>query len=222
MPGISFQSWKAEKVESGECFCTIRPQRKAPILPGDTLYLWENQRSPSRRRLGTAICITVTPIVIGRNWIVLKDMTLSRRAQRELAFTDGFSSLENFLKFFDNTYGLSFGGMLIQWGKITHHVAIDPADRNAWAQSLAVGSPVYVGGTPQKHTGLNFIVQRDGNFVEVVSTAGGKCLKLTFLLYKRRGVWVSEQAGRGGLWLDNPDWQKERILQRAGFKEISV
>lgn len=136
MPGISFQSWKAEKVASGECFCTIRPQRKTPILPGDTLHLWENQRSPNRRRLGTAICTTVTPIWIGRKRIILKDVALSSRAQRELAYTDEFESLEDFFNFFSSTYGLPFGGMLIQWGKITPHDAIDPTDRNEWVQSL--------------------------------------------------------------------------------------
>ena len=85
---------------------------------------------------------------------------------------------------------------------------------------LKAGIPVYVGGTPVIHTGLNVVLGRDGNFISLVSNPKGKNVNLTFLLYQRRGIWVAEQAGRGGLWLDNPDWQKEKILKKAGFKEV--
>ena len=46
MPLLSFQPWKAKKVEACESLQTIRAARERPIKAGDVLYLWQSQRSP--------------------------------------------------------------------------------------------------------------------------------------------------------------------------------
>lgn len=122
MPLISFQPWKAAKVESGESRQTIRQVRKYPVKMGDTLYLWQQQRTPQRRKLGETACTAIAPICInqGRVWLSGDSICLPHQQAHELAIADGFDSLDTFLLFFHNNYGHSpFEGVVIQWGELS-------------------------------------------------------------------------------------------------------
>lgn len=124
MPVLSYQPWKAAKVESGECRPTIRRIRKRPIEVGDTLYHWEKQRTPQRRKLGESVCIRVTPIDIGGDGLVfLEGRFLSPKEVQELAIADGFNTVENFLNFFVSGYGTSFDGVVIGWEELIKPIA---------------------------------------------------------------------------------------------------
>ena len=222
MPIISFQPWKAALVETEQCYCTIRPDRKHPIMSGDKLYLWQCQRSPKRRRIGVTRCATVTPIWIGQGRICLKDKFLGKRAQRELALTDGFKGVREFFEFFQQQYKrLPLKAVLIQWSRIQQQDDFDAEKRRCWVESLDVGSLVYVGGFPAKHSGVNVIVRRRDNVMWVVSGPEGHQSELCFAVSERRGICSIEQVGRRGLWLGDLRQNQGRILQRAGFREVS-
>ncbi len=182
------------------------------------MILYERQRCPDNRKLGTAICTTVTPIRIERKRVHLAGDWLSKPAIKELAIADGFDCAEDFFNYFKS----SFEGVLIQWGMLRPHDPIPPEKRLAWAQSLNVGSLVYVGGFPLQHNGLNVICEQKRGVFRVMSNPKGKTINLWFAISLRRGICCVEQAGRRGLWLGNPDWHKGDIHRRAGIAEVMV
>ena len=128
MPGLSFQPWKAAKVESGVCRCTIRQQRKRPIKVGDRLYHWQQQRTPQRRKLGEAICTATRQIRIDQAqvWLDGSQAALSFDQLLELATKDGFGSVEEFFLFFLKQYTYPFEGVLIEWDELIKPLA-EPA-----------------------------------------------------------------------------------------------
>lgn len=126
MPALNFEPWKAPLVESGACCQTIRLERKHPILPGQTLYLFVGQRTTNCRRLGEATCKSVQPIKIGDAWskitetesVLIEGQPLTFLQLVELVFADGFKGeafLYDFFAFFRKKYGLPFVGKLIKW-----------------------------------------------------------------------------------------------------------
>jgi len=124
MPLISYQAWKAAKVESGECTQTIRPDRVYPVKVGDRLHQWQQQRSKYRRKLGQSNCTIVTPIVIKQGHIYLngENTCLPDPQAQELAIADGFESLEAFLLFFQKEYKHDvFTGTVIKWDILIPH-----------------------------------------------------------------------------------------------------
>lgn len=119
MPGLSYQPWKAAKVESGECHQTIRQIRKYPIKVGQTLYHWQQQRTRQRRKLGESICAAVVSIRIdyGRIWV--DDKYLDYDECVAIAIADGFDDLAAFFSFFYSNYVYPFEGVVIQWDELT-------------------------------------------------------------------------------------------------------
>jgi hypothetical protein len=116
MPLISYQPWKAEKVELAECFQTIRQIRKYPIKVGDRLHHWQQQRSPKRRKLGESICTEIKPISIStEGTICLDSKPLDIYAARIFAIADGFENLDTFFNFFQQGYSFPFSGVVICW-----------------------------------------------------------------------------------------------------------
>jgi len=116
MPAISFQKQFSTKVEQGEKRTTIRKLRKrGNIKPGDTLYLWELQRTSGRRKLMDATCKDVKPISITNDFIILGNKILNNQEKYRLATGDGFDSILAMYEFFDYNYTLPFDGVLIEW-----------------------------------------------------------------------------------------------------------
>lgn len=115
MPAYNFQAQFAPDVESGRKRQTIRPKRKRPTKPGDTLYLYTGMRTKACRKLRKAVCQSVKEITVFPHDMMLGDRYLSYLEQIEMAGADGFDSLRAFRLFFAERYGLPFEGELIEW-----------------------------------------------------------------------------------------------------------
>lgn len=109
MPAYSFKTWKAAKVESGESRQTIRPVRKRPTRPGDTLYLYHGQRTKSARLLRVEKCLSVATIRFETPVDVLLISVNGRYLQicevLKLMEDDGFDDFDQFYQFFQKHYG---------------------------------------------------------------------------------------------------------------------
>lgn len=105
----------AAKVESGDKTCSIRGRRKRPFKVGDVIYhvACNYRKGVPARKLGTAICKSVTPIVIDGNRVLLGDDDLAHEEIVTLARQDGFATGAEFLAYF-NRNG-RFEGDLITW-----------------------------------------------------------------------------------------------------------
>ena len=117
MPAYNFKARFADAVERGDKCQTIRKRRKRPTRPGDTLYLYTGMRTKQCRLLRTEMCIGIAPIDIYDGRVVFDGSELPRWHAQALAEHDGFDTLADFFKFFDDTYGLPVVGELelIEW-----------------------------------------------------------------------------------------------------------
>ena len=107
MPAYNFQGRFAPYIESGRKRQTIRPKRKRPTRPGDTLYLFIGMRTKQCRKLGEAVCQDVTNIIIEPDMVItLGGRILGLIEANELARADGFVSLGEFYVFFEERYGV--------------------------------------------------------------------------------------------------------------------
>lgn len=121
MVAINFTVFQ-DKILSGAKRQTIR--QKARCKPGDTLHLYTGMRTSSCRLLGTATCTRVEAVHIfgtsERPMIVLdKKRTLRGAPATRFALADGFESVDEFMKFFHQHYGLPFSGYVISWNAFT-------------------------------------------------------------------------------------------------------
>lgn len=119
MPAISFQKQFAEPIRLGQKTTTIRQIRKGrPIRVGDTLHFFTGMRTKRCERIGTARCVSVTPIEIfpDTGEITLNGMPCARETIEALVHRDGFTSAKDFFAFFESKYGNDPGPMvLISW-----------------------------------------------------------------------------------------------------------
>ena len=116
MPALNFKSCWAAAVEAGLKRQTIRPQRKAPIKPGDRLYLYTGLRTRMCHCLSDAACCrSVEPIAISDESVTVAGRKLAAKELVALAHRDGFATPVEMLDFFRAQYGLPFSGMLIKW-----------------------------------------------------------------------------------------------------------
>ena len=115
MPSLNFMDRFAGMVERGEKTQAI--VHKRPIKVGDTLQLYTGQRSKACRKLGEARCTWVAPVVICYKPAVVEvgGRIYSYRESARFMRRDGFSSVEEFMAFFADCYGLPFDGVLIEW-----------------------------------------------------------------------------------------------------------
>lgn len=121
MPAYNFKKQFADDVEKGIKRSTIRPIRtRRPTVVGDTLHLFYGLRTKHTRRLGKHTCISVTPIVIFENAVVLNIngqwAKLTMQSVENMAESDGFASVNDFINFFKCEYGLPTKNLeLITW-----------------------------------------------------------------------------------------------------------
>jgi hypothetical protein len=92
---------------------------KRPFRVGDTLYHYENWRTPQVNKFHTNTCLWVAEIKIDydemnnfRTWINEND--LSMRNEIALIRNDGFNQFRHFKNFFIQA-GLPFHGQIIGW-----------------------------------------------------------------------------------------------------------
>lgn len=103
-------------VESGEKRQTIRPERKRPTAPGDTLYLYTGMRTKLCRKLRQELCTSVDVIVIDITTIKVNGRYLPYSEINNIVWDDGFGDeIDDFFDFFEGNYGLPFEGRLIKW-----------------------------------------------------------------------------------------------------------
>ncbi|ABX02850.1 MAG TPA: ASCH domain-containing protein [Herpetosiphon sp.] len=116
MPAYNFKERFATAVEQGIKRSTIRPRRRNPSRPGDPLYMYTGMRTRACRKLTTATCRQVRPIIIDSDQVWLDGEQLSAEQIRQLAQGDGFSRVAEFFDFFRQHYGLPTAEMdLIEW-----------------------------------------------------------------------------------------------------------
>lgn len=112
MPAYSFKDRFADLVESGEKRQTIRPVRKRPTVPGDTLFLYRGMRTKQCRRLRLAWhypddwvkCKAVLPIQFMSDGIYVGGRCLTHGEAEALAFADGFENRNAMVAWFSFQY----------------------------------------------------------------------------------------------------------------------
>lgn len=107
MPAYNFKAQFADKVKTLTKRQTIRPKRKRPTKPGDTLYLYTGMRTRQCRKLLETKCKSVEPVDIyleGDVWV--NGQKLLPNELIAFVQADGFDNIADFLLFFDEVYGL--------------------------------------------------------------------------------------------------------------------
>ena len=121
---INFSPQFATLVRSGAKTQTIRPVRKQPIKPGDTLRLYTGLRTKKCTFLREVICAEVMPCRIDEDDIIVFYVgewgqnvieILGKRDIRKLVVADGFATHKDFVAWFCSHYGLPFDGVVIKW-----------------------------------------------------------------------------------------------------------
>lgn len=123
MKVLMFQSRSAPLVESGLKRQTIRPKRKHPIRPGDTLSLrtWSGKPYRSKQRVirPATSCNSVRGVAIFPNRDKTEACMLvdgyNWTDHESMAKADGFANWKDMWTWFANTHGLPFEGDLITW-----------------------------------------------------------------------------------------------------------
>lgn len=126
MTVLMFQDRFAELVRTGKKPHTIRPERKRPIHVGDHLSLrrWIGKPYRSKQQiLMETVCVRVTRISLGirdgrcgaSDEVLLGDEIIDTPERAKLSRADGFSCMSEMLDWFENTHGLPFHGVLIEW-----------------------------------------------------------------------------------------------------------
>ncbi len=118
MPALNFMAQFAFLVEQGSKLKTIRPKRKKPIKPGDTLYLYTGLRTKSCRLLRVSTCSHVSTVEIYHDCVKVDSVRLDWWFILDIfANRDGFDSWNEMMRFFKTQYGLPFVGNLIEWNQ---------------------------------------------------------------------------------------------------------
>lgn len=117
---INFQKQFADDVESGIKTQTIRTNRKHPIKPGETLYLYTGLRTNNTKKLKEVECkdvyeIHIFPgaILMELRWGVIE--VHDTHFLNKFAQADGFRNWTRMIEWFEGTHSLPFEGTLILW-----------------------------------------------------------------------------------------------------------
>lgn len=108
---LGYQSWKADKVESGECRQTIRARRKHRVKVGDTLYHYRGLRTKATRKILESVCTETFPLrAIGfgeeQRWAWM-DVSLSEL--EKIAERDGFKDVLAMTVWFKHNHKMKNG-----------------------------------------------------------------------------------------------------------------
>lgn len=123
MVAFNFKKQFANKVENGGKRQSIR--RNPKCRPLDKLQLYTGQRTKACRKLGEAICKTVTFVRIDWESLLFEVpqgflKVESKQALNKFSVDDGFKDWRELCDFFYNQYGnLPFDGYLHTWEQPT-------------------------------------------------------------------------------------------------------
>jgi len=121
MVAFNFKKQFADDVETGRKFSTIR--EKIRCKPGDNVQLYTGMRTKNCRKLREDVCTGAGSILINRNkagapyWSIREiwgDLELGWNGLC-LHEIEGFKNVEDFVRFFEDQYGLPFSGYIYQW-----------------------------------------------------------------------------------------------------------
>lgn len=115
MPVLMCQPRFVPDIRAGIKIHTIRPHRKRPIYPLDSLSLRQWRGAPYRSKQKEVLateCEAVVPIVITVDGPVVAGRPANPST---LARLDGFPDWHAMRQWFENTHGLPFEGDLIEW-----------------------------------------------------------------------------------------------------------
>ena len=121
MAVLLFEKQFWEPIVSGTKVHSIRPTRKRPISPGDSLSLrgWEGVAYRSKQAiLCEETCIDVRDLWIDRSGVVIEGYDrIDEPEELDLfATTDGFANWDEMRQYRNLFYHLPFSGDFIQWG----------------------------------------------------------------------------------------------------------
>ncbi len=119
MAVLMFKDFLAPKVEDGSKRHTVRPRRKRPIKPGDSLSLrrWAGKAYRSKQiTLREAVCKAVKPIRVTVNkQLYIDGQRVPRADADKFARADGLSAFWELADFLRKEHGLPFEGEVISW-----------------------------------------------------------------------------------------------------------
>jgi len=123
MPAYNFKKEFAYLVETGQKLQTIREVRKRKTALGDKIFLYSGMRTKACRLLGMGEIVGVQKFILhSRETFTIADIDIPAMPWKDglkLARQDGFDTWEEFVKFFEDHYGLPFFGEIIRWRKIS-------------------------------------------------------------------------------------------------------
>jgi hypothetical protein len=128
MPALNFQASFADNVEWGHKRQTVRAMRKdgrAHCKVGDKLKLYTGMRSKACRLLRTVTVKHIDKVRIEATSMSINGCLLfatlhdrdSPQTDNEFAQADGFESFMDMSRWFEQTHGLPFDGVLIKWDR---------------------------------------------------------------------------------------------------------
>lgn len=129
MPLLSFKRRFTPLIQSGFKCHTLRPRRERPYVKGEPLYLWQEQRCPTREFIGIAPCAGADDCVVtlgeyqgGMTLEFVVNGTKWSRMEAELfAIRDGFSNMAEMVDYWIGDGGkgeleqFPFDGQIVYW-----------------------------------------------------------------------------------------------------------
>ncbi|MFN7703377.1 MAG: hypothetical protein ACK5OS_02055 [Chryseotalea sp.] len=114
MPAFNFKKEFVPLIQDGMKPGTVRETRKQSFKPGSTCYLFTGMRTNNCVRIKEAPLLYELPISIYENDLQIHGISMWSHVKL-FALLDGFESVEHFLHFFRNQYGLPFHGTWYVW-----------------------------------------------------------------------------------------------------------
>lgn len=114
----SFKQQFVRHILAGTKRHTIRSLRRYPDKPGNTLHLYSGLRTKKAKLIMRVRCTRIQEFRMNEDHAIFIDgIELSESEKRQLARADGFSNLQEMVKFWDAENDLPFVGQIIHWGK---------------------------------------------------------------------------------------------------------
>ena len=138
LPNLSFKRRFAPRIRAGQKRHTIRAIRTRGFRYGDDLYLWIEQRKPSREWIGFSKCAEVQEVRIdlgaefGRLDFTIDGARLTLSEEDALARADGFDDMRALYDFWIETHGIQafpWDGQIIHWEFPFRDYSDSPASR---------------------------------------------------------------------------------------------
>lgn len=116
MVAYNFQKRFVADIESGRKRQTIRKYRKHQKFGHGKLQLYTGMRTKKCRLIKEVDCLgTIHVEIVNYGIILAEGSEMSSVGKMLLAQADGFEDVNDFIEFFDRTYGLPFVGVMIRW-----------------------------------------------------------------------------------------------------------